>query len=193
MFKRLMDALRACRKIFLIIFGCNDDDRESYVETLNELDRCDRIRRVIDKCKTPELMERHMELMALYDKYVVVAHNDGDEKWHYESNDDAYDIWFRNGCKDVIRNELFDKIGALEYEKNLQTFEPDLFNAFNEINYGIARAEYAEAELNYVKALNDPQGYIYKSQYFYNMWNMCQDKKRIMEEMARALQQNSQN
>ena len=178
--------LKLCWNTFKkLIFYKSDEYRQSLVDTLDNLEDSSRIFSRIKKCdNTEELMSR-IDWVDVPGKIVVVSNKPGTDEWKYDSNDKEYDIHFRNACKDVIRNELFNKIGMQEYEQNLQEFEPDLYNAFIELNYNISRAEYVEAELEYTKSINNPQMYGHKSQYFHKLWDICQQKKQIYEEQKR--------
>lgn len=44
------------------------------------------------------------------------------------------------------------------YGAKLEQYDPDLFNAYKESDYQITRADYLEAQLNYVNAINNPNG-----------------------------------
>ena len=55
----------------------------------------------------------------------------------------------------------------------------DLANAFKEVDYQIARADSLEAELNYYKAINDPNGMNSNQALF--LWNQVLETKRALE------------
>ena len=66
-----------------------------------------------------------------------------------------------------------------EYEKELEHYDQDLANAFKEVDYQIARADSLEAELNYYKAINDPNGMNSNQALF--LWNQVLETKRALE------------
>ena len=43
-----------------------------------------------------------------------------------------------------------------KYGESLEQYEPDLFNAYKEADYQIAKSEYLQAELDYYKLVNNP-------------------------------------
>lgn len=119
-------------------------------------------------------------------KYIIIAEIDGDN-FEYISNDDEFDVDFRNQCKEIIREDIFNKIGPEAYEARLDVFETDLFNAFKEIDYQTARADYAEAMLEYTRAINDINVSSMKSHNFQKLWNHVEERKRILDNIENQL------
>lgn len=92
-------------------------------------------------------------------------------------NTDPDNDTFASNAKEVIRESLINKLGQ-EYEMRLEEFDPDIATAFKEADYQIARADAAEAELQYYRAINDPNGL--KSLQLQHMWErVIEMKKRL--------------
>lgn len=60
---------------------------------------------------------------------------------------------------DAIRQTIIHIVGYDFYESKLDTFDPMLFEAYKEAELQQMRADCAEAELEYYKACNDPNGF----------------------------------
>lgn len=59
----------------------------------------------------------------------------------------------------AIRRAIINRVGSDFYEAKLDTFDPMLFEAYKEAEVYQMRADCAEAELEYYKACNDPNGF----------------------------------
>ena len=93
-------------------------------------------------------------------------------------NTDPDNDTFASNAKEVIRESLINKLGE-EYEMRLEEFDPDIATAFKEADYQIARADVAEAELQYYRAINDPNGP--KSIQLQHMWERVIDLKKRLQ------------
>lgn len=106
----------------------------------------------------------------------VVISRDAMGEYSYDSNDDEYDIDFRNQCKNIIQENLFNFVGQEKYQEQLDIFEPDVYMAFKEIKYYEAKAAYYERLTEYIKAMNDPMGL--KSNMLSRLWDdVCEFEK----------------
>ena len=54
------------------------------------------------------------------------------------------------------RVSLINNVTEEKYGESLEQYEPDLFNAYKEADYQIAKSEYLQAELDYYKLVNNP-------------------------------------
>lgn len=59
----------------------------------------------------------------------------------------------------LLKRAIIDRVGQDFYEAKLNTFDPDLAEALTEADHQFMRAETAQAELEYYKACNDPNGF----------------------------------
>ena len=97
----------------------------------------------------------------------------------FYSSDDDLDTEFELNVKDMIKDDIVRRVTPEEYEKELEHYDQDLANAFKEVDYQIARADSLEAELNYYKAINDPNGMNSNQALF--LWNQVLETKRALE------------
>ena len=97
----------------------------------------------------------------------------------FYSSDDDLDTEFELNVKDMIKNDIVRRVTPEEYEKELEHYDQDLANAFKEVDYQIARADSLEAELNYYKAINNPNGMDSNQALF--LWNQVLETKRALE------------
>lgn len=151
---KIKDCLRLIKRIWK-----SDSEIRSHLYTL------------IDKLETVEDKQLCIDsILWLHDaKKAVVLSVDKNNEYSYNSNDAEYDINFRNQCKFLINEGIFNKIGQENYQNNLQTLEPDLYTSFVELDYQQARADYNERLVEYIKAANDPLGM--KSNQLSRLWN----------------------
>ena len=113
-------------------------------------------------------------------KYAVIVSKDMNDEYSYDSNDDEYDVEFRNQCKNIIQENLFTHIGPERYQEQLDVFEPDVYMAFKELNYQEARANYNERLVEYIKAMNDPMGL--KSNMLNKLWDDVVELEKIYKQ-----------
>lgn len=149
-------------RIVEILKGMSVQDVKNFLKILNE-------------SKNEKKKDDFNALSSATD-YVVVTKNEEDKNLRLsvlnEENDD-----FTNDAKQQIRQWLIEKLGA-DYDKNLEKYEPDTANAFKEADYQIARADAVDAELQYYKAINDPNGL--KGMQLQHLWErVIEMKKRL--------------
>lgn len=154
---------------------------------INESDELSELRELkakIDSCRNPQLVKNAIDWLSVADRAVVITTN-SDGTWTYDKSDKEFDPDFLNRCKDIIRDDVFEKLGQEEYANRLDTYEPDLANAFREMEYYAARASYYEAYLEYHKAINNVNSGT--SHDFSKMWSDVTEKEKIMLQLQGEL------
>lgn len=96
---------------------------------------------------------RIIKLLFSSKQYVIYAVNKKGENVKEQTNIDEN---FQHYIYDDSRKSLIDNVGEQTYGEKLKIYEPDLFNAYKEADYQIAKSEYLDAELNYYKMVNNP-------------------------------------
>lgn len=87
-------------------------------------------------------------------EYILYTKNKDNTINKFNSNN--IDIDFLNIANNDIKNDFISKVGEQNYGQELEKYDNDLFNAYKEADYQLARADYLEAELTYYKTVNDP-------------------------------------
>lgn len=95
-----------------------------------------------------------IKLLFSSKQYVIYAVNKKGENVKEQTSDITED--FQHYIYDDSRKSLIDSVGEETYGEKLESYEPDLFNAYKEADYQIAKSEYLEAELDYYKMVNNP-------------------------------------
>lgn len=143
----------------------------------NEKEELRKLKEKIDSCRNPRLVMDAIDWLSIADRAVVITTND-EGTWTYDKSDKKFDPDFLNRCKDIIRDDIYEKLGQEGYADKLDEYEPDLAHAFREMEYYAAKAAYFEAFSNYHIAINDVNhGNSYD---FSMMWADVQEKERIM-------------
>ena len=95
-----------------------------------------------------------IKLLFSSKQYVIYAVNKKGEQVKKQSNNINEE--FCHHIYDDARLSLINTVGEQTYGEKLETYEPDLFNAYKEADYQIAKTEYLQAELDYYKLVNNP-------------------------------------
>lgn len=119
-------------------------------------------------------------------RYVLLT-EDYNGEFEYLSSDKEFDVDFRNTCKDIIREDIFNRIGQEAYSNRLDVFEPDLFQSFKELDYQTARADYFEAMYEYTRAINDINSAYTKSESLQRLWNRVEEADKFYKQMEYQL------
>ena len=101
-----------------------------------------------------EMLERLKNVKRANMEYI---NKDNDDVKLY-STDDELNIDFAIASFHRLREQIIHTLGNEKYSQNLSTIEPDLALAYKEADFQITRAEYLDAELQYYKAANNPNG-----------------------------------
>lgn len=84
---------------------------------------------------------------------------------------------FEMSCRDIIVNDLVNRVGAEEYDKNIEYYDNNTAMLYKEADYHILRAEYFEKYAEYIRRINDPNG------------NMAPDTARLYQQVMDLKQQ----
>lgn len=166
MLKKFILKLKDCLHMLKIIWRQNDEERNSLIKLYNK----------IESSPNKKFVLECVDFVREADKTVIITKNR--DELSYNTDDEEYDVDFRNSCKEIIREDLFNTIGQEEYQNNLAKFEPDLNVAFTELDYHQSRADYNERMVDYLKAVNDPTGM--KSPQLSHLWNDIQEMEKVM-------------
>lgn len=95
-----------------------------------------------------------IKLLFSSKQYVIYVINKKDEIIKKESSNITED--FQHHIFNDSRVSLINTVTEEKYGESLEQYEPDLFNAYKEADYQIAKSEYLQAELDYYKLVNNP-------------------------------------
>lgn len=95
-----------------------------------------------------------IKLLFSSKQYVIYTVNKKGEQVKKQSTN--IDEAFQHHIYDDARQSLINNVGQQKYGEKLESYEPDLFNAYKEADYQIAKSEYLQAELDYYKLVNNP-------------------------------------
>lgn len=95
-----------------------------------------------------------IKLLFSSKQYVIYVVNKNDEIIKKESSNITED--FQHHIFNDSRVSLINNVTEEKYGESLEQYEPDLFNAYKEADYQIAKSEYLQAELDYYKLVNNP-------------------------------------
>ena len=130
-----------------------------------------------------EMFERLNNVSQANIEYI----NKGTDIVNLYSTDDELDVDFAIASMHRLRDQLIRTLGNEGYGENLNVIEPDLAMAYKEADYQIARADYLDAELQYYKAANNPNGP--QGNMLKVMWDhRCELKERLDVFEAEAAQ-----
>jgi hypothetical protein len=62
-------------------------------------------------------------------------------------------------CMFAIKQQILQMIGPEFYNRKLEEFEPELADAYKSVDFWMLKTKCAEAELEYYRACNDPNGF----------------------------------
>ena len=62
-------------------------------------------------------------------------------------------------CAFAIKQKIVNMIGPELYERKLDEFDPDLADAYRQIDFWMLKTKCVQAELEYYRACNDPNGF----------------------------------
>lgn len=102
-------------------------------------------------------MKRLFQLLKLLWKskdYLIVTEDNDNFNIQYSNND--FD--WQSNIINKLNNKFINDVTAEVYSRNLQKYNLELFNAYKECDYQMAKSNYLEAELDYQRAVNDPAG-----------------------------------
>jgi hypothetical protein len=130
---------------------------------------------------TEDKIKKNISLLSDSNDFMIVFGNG--KIISSENQDDTNNMCdFLSLCKQTIiyiKKEMINRLTQKVYEERLEEFDTDLFLSYKEIDYQMARADMLQAELDYYKAINDPNGK-YKSPQLQHMWeHLCQLKEKM--------------
>lgn len=148
--------------------------------------------KTLRKCRNSHMIAEVIELLKDSKQNIILTRNGDDSNIVYYTSDEVLDVKFAAECRELMRNDLKRRVGDETYDRDIEFFEPFTAQVFMEADYQMARADAAEMELNYFRAINDPVG-DKDANTLYNMWKEYMDAKEKLkhfEEMAEQQQQN---
>ena len=105
--------------------------------------------------------------------YIIITDNDD---IYYSANND---IEWKSDVINKLTSDFINEVTPEIYGRDLQKYNLELYNAYKECDYQMAKSNYLEAELEYYKAVNNPDGGdAYK---LFMMYNRLQKLKDIYE------------
>ena len=139
------------------------------------------------KCKRQDVLLNVCNMMAESERMTMLFKKQGSDKIDMFITEERLDEDFASDCVYTIKSQIINKIGQETYERQLERFDYDMAMAFKEADYQMARADYAEAELQYFRAVNDPYGA--KAPQLKKMWDNVNRTKSRLEAFEEELRQ----
>lgn len=65
---------------------------------------------------------------------------------------------FEMGSRDILINDLVNRVGPEEFDRNIEYYDRDRAMLYKEADYHILRADYFEKYAEYIRRINDPNG-----------------------------------
>ena len=87
-------------------------------------------------------------------RFLIVTENDDGIDIQYSDND----IDWKSGIINKLNSNFIEEVTPEAYSRDLQKYNEELFNAYKECDYQMAKSNYLEAELVYLGAVNDLSG-----------------------------------
>ena len=108
-------------------------------------------------------------------RYVIITENDEIIDIQYSDND----IDWKSSIINKLNSNFIEEVTPEVYGRDLQKYNEELFNAYKECDYQMAKSNYLEAELEYQRAVNDPSGG--DANKLYMMYSRLKKLKEIYE------------
>ena len=108
-------------------------------------------------------------------RYVIITENDKSIDIQYSDND----IDWKSSIINKLNSNFIEEVTPEVYGRDLQKYNEELFNAYKECDYQMAKSNYLEAELEYQRAVNDPSGG--DANKLYMMYSRLKKLKEIYE------------
>lgn len=108
-------------------------------------------------------------------RYVIITENDESVDIQYSDND----IDWKSSIINKLNSNFIEEVTPEVYGRDLQKYNEELFNAYKECDYQMAKSNYLEAELEYQRAVNDPSGG--DANKLYMMYSRLKKLKEIYE------------
>lgn len=125
-----------------------------------------------------------LKIIIKSDSYFIYTINDDNVNRFYKNTKNISDNTYTDIVNDVKQHLLDDKCnGSTQiYSSKLQLYDPDLYNAYKELDLTEAKLDYIEADFMYYKDMNTP--YSGDANHAYMLYQRVLDKKKRYQELS---------
>ena len=148
--------------------------------------------KTLRKCKNGHMLAEVINLLKDSKQNIILTKNGANSNIVYYTSDAELDVKFAAECRELMRNDLRRRVGDERYDREIEFFEPFTSQVFMEADYQMARADAAEMELNYFRAINDPVNKKDGNE-LYNMWKEYQDANERLKHFEEIAEQQQNN